>query len=335
MRPWASSTKRWRFIKKMLNLQKNSIANIPIRFPIKTHSPFLMKTSVILIAALGKPDKALEFYQKYNQLEQELHQDYPNQVEFKNGLAVSYSKLGRYTYSPGQARQSPGVLSKLSILVDFRNSIRNFPIRSPLKTGSPFLILNLGHTHTALGKLDKALVFYQKYNQLELELYQEYPNQVEFKNGLAISCQFLGNTHTALGQLDKALEFYQKEKELYQNFLIRWNLKTHSPFPIKTWNTHTALGQLDKALEFYEKFNQLEQELYQEYPNQVEFKNNLAVSFVKLGEFYTEYQPDSAKARTCFKEAKVLWEALVEQAPGVLEYQRNLDWVNEYLKKLL
>jgi tetratricopeptide (TPR) repeat protein len=116
---------------------------------------------------------------------------------------------------------------------------------------------------------------------------------VEFKNGLAISCQFLGITHAALGKPDKALEFYQKYNQL-----------------------------------------ELTKELYQEYPNQVSFKNGLAVSFAQLGVFYTEYQPDIAKARTCFKEAKVLWEELVEQAPGVLEYQRNLDLVNEYLKKL-
>jgi hypothetical protein len=34
----------------------------------------------------------------------------------------------------------------------------------------------LGKTHIALGKLDKALEYYQKYNQLEQELHHQYPN---------------------------------------------------------------------------------------------------------------------------------------------------------------
>jgi tetratricopeptide (TPR) repeat protein len=289
IQPWASSTKPWSFIKTITNLKKNSI-------------------------------------------------EYPNTVEFKNGLAISYQFLGNTHTALGSSTKPWSFIKTITNLK--KNSIRNIPIRSPLKTISPFPIANFwvipiqlwasstkpwsfiktitnlnrnsirnipirwnlktdspfpmpisGNTHTALGKLDKALEFYQNYNQLELELYQEYPNTVEFKNNLAISYSKLGETQA-------------------------------------------VLGKLDKALEFYEKSNQLKKELHNDYPKQVEFKNNLAVSFTKLGVFYTEYQPDSAKARTCFKEAKVLWEALVEQAPGILEYQRYLDLVNEDLKKL-
>jgi tetratricopeptide (TPR) repeat protein len=102
----------------------------------------------------------------------------------------------------------------------------------------------------------------------------------------------------------------------------------------KLGQAYAALGKLEKALEFYENYNQLKKELHNDYPKQVEFKNGLAVSFAKLGVFYTEYRPDIAKARQYLEEAKALWEALVEKAPAVVEYQRYLDLVNEYLKKL-
>ncbi len=40
------------------------------------------------------------------------------------------------------------------------------------------------------------------------ELYEAYPQNVEFKNGLAISYSRLGDTHRALGNLDHALTFF-------------------------------------------------------------------------------------------------------------------------------
>jgi tetratricopeptide (TPR) repeat protein len=287
---------------------------------------------------LGKPDKALEYYQKYNQLEQELYQEYPNQVEFKNGLAISYEKLGQTHAALGQLDKALEFYQKYNQLEE--ELYQQYPNTVEFKNGLAISYAKLGETHAALGKPGKALEFYEKYNQLKKELHNDYPKQVEFKNGLAISCQFLGITHAALGKLDKALEFYQNynqlEQELYQEYPNQVEFKNNLAISYsKLGETQAALGQPDKALEFYEKYNQLEQELYQEYPNTVEFKNGLAVSFAQLGEFYTEYQPDSAKARQYLEEAKALWEELVEQAPRVLEYQRNLDLVNEYLKKLL
>jgi tetratricopeptide (TPR) repeat protein len=289
-------------------------------------------------AALGKLDKALAFYQKDVELTKELYREYPNQVSYKNALAVSYQNLGYTHRALGKPDKALEFYQKYNQLEQELH--QDYPNQVSFKNGLAVSYQFLGNTHTALGKLDKALEFYQIQSWLFQELYQEFPNQVSFKNGLAVSYQNLGYTHTALGKLDKALVFYQKynqlELELYQEYPNQVEFKNGLAISCQfLGNTHTALGQLDKALEFYQKDVELTKELYQEYPNQVSFKNGLAVSFVKLGEFYTEYQPDSAKARTCFKEAKVLWEALVEQAPGVLEYQRNLDWVNEYLKKLL
>jgi Flp pilus assembly protein TadD len=87
----------------------------------------------------GDLNSAMRSFDEMRAVAQELATTTPENPDFKNALAISYSKLGQ--------------------------------------------------THIALGKLDKALEFYQKdtTNLNTKELYQEYPNQVEFKNGLAIS----------------------------------------------------------------------------------------------------------------------------------------------------
>ncbi len=54
------------------------------------------------------------------------------------------------------------------------------------------------------------------------ELYEAYPNNVEFKNNLAISYEKLGQTHSSLGNLEEALQFFEKDlqltKELYEAY---------------------------------------------------------------------------------------------------------------------
>ena len=80
----------------------------------------------------------------------------------------------------------------------------------------------IGNYHKTTGNLSQALKFFNEDSRLTKELYQAYPDDVEFKNSLAISYSKLGNTHTALGNLDRALGFYEEchllEKELYQAY---------------------------------------------------------------------------------------------------------------------
>ena len=58
----------------------------------------------------------------------------------------------------------------------------------------------------------------------------------------------------------------------------------------KLGETHTALGNLDTALGFYEKDIALSKELYADFPTNVSYKNGLAVSYAKLGEFNRDNQ---------------------------------------------
>jgi tetratricopeptide (TPR) repeat protein len=285
-------------------------------------------------AQLGNLNKALEFYQKYNQLELELYQEYPNQVSHKNGLAISYSNLGQVYAQLGNLNKALEFYQKynqLELELD-----QEYPNQVSFKHGLAISYSKLGQTHAALGILDKALEFYQKDVELTKELYQEYPNQISFKNGLAISYEKLGEAHEALDNLDSALEFYQNynqlEQELHNEYPNTVAFKNGLAISYsKLGEVHAALGKLDKALEFYQKYRQLEEELYQEYPNHVSFKNELAISLVKLGVFYTENQLDTTKARSYFKEAKTLWEELVNYVPKMQEYHKNLELVKKYL----
>ena len=150
--------------------------------------------------------------------------------------------------------------------------------------------LGLGNTHNSLGNLGKALSFYQDFTILMKELYEAWPDNVSFKNGLAISYSKLGETHTKLGNLDKALIFFEEhsrlEKELYeankQNVSFKNGLAiSYCNFAVFYRNYQNDTNSADTLFRQAEK---LWSELVADFPQYVEFSRNLKHVREKLGE---------------------------------------------------
>jgi len=98
--------------------------------------------------------------------------------------------------------------------------------------------------------------------------------------------------------------------------------------------TYKTLDQPEKALSFFEKYHQLREELYGSYPDNVSFKNGLAISHVQLSVFSGVQRGDMAQARHWLEKAEALWAELVNDAPAYAEFQKNWAWVKEVLAAL-
>ena len=99
----------------------------------------------------------------------------------------------------------------------------------------------------------------------------------------------------------------------------------------KLGQTHSSLGNLDKALGFFEEYNRLEKELYTAYPNNVDFKNGLALSYQWLGHFLETKKNDKKKAKENYQNSKLLLEELTTSFPNYVQFQNNLKWVEDKL----
>jgi tetratricopeptide (TPR) repeat protein len=289
----------------------------------------------ITYSSLGSLEKALLFYEKYNKLEQELHNDFPNNSNFKNLLAISYQYLG-LTHS------NLGSLDKTLMFYETYNKLEQelcdtYPMNLDFKNNLASSYSKLGEAHNALNNFNEALEFYEKDIELAKELYAAYPTNMSFKNGLAISYSKLGEIYSNLGSLDKALEFYiaynKLKEELYATNPINVSFKNGLAISYQyLGTTHSRLGNLDKALEFYTAYNTLEQELYTANPTNVSFKNLLAISYGKLGDFYEN--TDKQKAKFYYLECKKHYVELVKISPDYVEFQKNLELVENRLAGL-
>jgi hypothetical protein len=87
-------------------------------------------------------------------------------------------------------------------------------------------------------------------------------------------------------------------------------------------------------LTFFEKDLTVSEELYAAYPQNVSFKNGLAISYFQLGRFYRDHQKDLVQAKVFFQQCYQLWDELTEAYPDYVEFSDNFNWVKKAIENL-
>lgn len=101
----------------------------------------------------------------------------------------------------------------------------------------------------------------------------------------------------------------------------------------KVGNYYQTTGNLDKALEFYQQYNQMEHELYEAYPENVGFKNDLAISYINLGSV-SEKNDNKEGALMYYNLSKDHFTELATKFPSYKMFKENLQWVENKLTEL-
>jgi tetratricopeptide (TPR) repeat protein len=189
--------------------------------PRKRQNLFFYQQLMHFYNSSGDLRASMNWGQEMNSLAKDLLKDDPDNRNLKNGLAISYVKLGETQASLGQLTKA---LEFFDLDIELSKELhRDFPDNVGFKNGLAISYEKLGETQASLGQLTKALEFFDIQTNLFEELHRDFPDNVEFKNGLAASYEKLGSTHASLGQLTKALEFFEERSRL--------GLELHRDFP--------------------------------------------------------------------------------------------------------
>lgn len=94
-----------------------------------------------------------------------------------------------------------------------------------------------------------------------------------------------------------------------------------------------SMGNLEASMKAFKRYEAIQIYLLEKDPQNVSFKNGLAISYAKLGDFYKVDKKE--KAREYFTKGKILWSELVEDFPSYAQFKQYLDWVNKRLEELL
>ncbi len=112
----------------------------------------------------GDLNKAMQAYQKMVDIQEGLLSLDPDNADFKNGLAISYSKLGDTHTALGNLPQALTYFEQFNQL--FEELHEAYPTNVAFKNGLAISYSKLGETHTALGNLPQALTYFEQYIQL-------------------------------------------------------------------------------------------------------------------------------------------------------------------------
>ncbi len=281
----------------------------------------------------GKTNEALRCYQESNSLMLALHEEYPQQVNYKNGLGISISKLGDVYRSEGRMASSLGCYQKCNSLMQALHE--EYPQLVRYKNGLGVSFSKLGDVYRSEGNMADALGCYQKCNSLMQALHKEYPQQVSYKNGLGISFSRLGDVYQSEGKMADALGCYQKYNSLMQALHEKHPQQVSYKNGLavsfsKLGDVYRSEGKMADALRCYQEDNSLMQALHEEYPQQVIYKYGMGISFSNLGDAYqSEGKMSEAldKIQRYFEISKALHDEHPSRMDFLYSLGRSLQWL--------
>jgi len=262
----------------------------------------------------------------YNYQYKALYDQDKRNVSFKNGLAISYSKLGEINTAQGNLEEALNYYNACIRLEKELYEQDKSNVR--FKNSLAISYSKLGEVNAEQGNLEYALRYYNEDLKLTKELYLQDKSNMRFKNCLAISYSKLGGINESQGNLEEALKHYKAynrlEKELYEKDKSNTSFKNGLAISYsKLGDINEPQGNLEKALKHYKESNGLCKELYEQDKSNVNFKYGLAISYSKLGNINAS-QGNLEEALKHYKECNKLEKELYEQDKSNVRFKNGL-----------
>jgi tetratricopeptide (TPR) repeat protein len=223
---------------------------------------------------LGELDRALEYYEKALELDEEL--------ERKGGIAAELGNIGATYLAKGE----------LDKALDYTKKALKLFEELGRKDGIAILLRNIGYVKLDKGEHEKALEYYEKALKLAEELGR--------KEEIAADLGSIGTVYRIKGEHEKALEYFEKALE------VDVELGRKEGIANALGNigiVYRIKGEHEKALEYFEKALEVDVELGRKEGIATALMNIGNVNFDKgeLGKALEYYE----KALKVFKEVGI------------------------------
>lgn len=224
-------------------------------------------------------NKATIYFTEFNNLMKQLYFHDNSNIEYKNGLAISYESLGRLQTSIGDSKMAITYYEEETRL--FKELSNSYPNNVNYKHGLAIAYSKLATAYGMVENLDKAMFFYVEYNRLENDLHSSFPLSIDFKDGLAISYQYLGIMNTLKGNIDSTLYCFSEYSRLKHELYV--SVPSNVYYKNGLASSYAQIGNfyIDKKKDkinariYFEKCKSIWAEMAIAFPDSSEYKNNL------------------------------------------------------------
>ncbi len=204
--------------------------------------------------------------------------------------------------------------------------------------------MNLGVADVKQGEIDRAWIEFSDAQNARKQLLKDKPN-VFVQRDLAMGFYNWGNLAFELERFDEA---QNKVETAAKQFKLLADNDPHQPrHAYRLAACYRSLADIQEdlanAFDFYEKARLILNTLPDDHtqltgqePTEeewIEYQAELAVILLNLGHLYREADDQEAAGQNLRRAEQILLE-LVDRAPSVVDYQRNLETVRKLLKSL-
>jgi tetratricopeptide (TPR) repeat protein len=221
-------------------------------------------------------DKALSNYQQALSIMQKLHQTFPYDKIYADGLSISLFKLGNIYQKINQLDTALDYYFKgLELSGSLYNSDKG---NISYKNGIAISNSKIGDIFFLLKEFDRAIVYYEIALSIFKELYKI--DRSKFQKALAINYLKLGDTYFTLGNRT-ALSHFKTGEKLFQELSEqdKSNLDKKNDLAFLYYKLGNSFydkqNDLQTAKTYFKQAQKLWEELVATSPNHAEFKKNL------------------------------------------------------------
>ncbi|MFT3701447.1 MAG: NB-ARC domain-containing protein [Agriterribacter sp.] len=276
--------------------------------------------------AIGKTEEALNCYKEYYEVSKSLAENNPENVEYKNGLGISYEKLGDIYREQGKTKEA------LDCYKAYHQICQSLSEENPqnITYRNNFAIANerLGSIYKTEGKTEEALNCYKEYHEISKFLSDSNPQNISYRNNFGIANERLGGFYRAEGRMEEALACYTTYHQ------IRKALSESNPQNVeyknglaisyeKLGDIYKEQGKMEEALTCYNEDFKITKWLSENNPDNIDYKNGLAIAYERLGDVYKE-GGKMEEALRCYNEDFKITKSLSESNPENVEYKNGL-----------
>jgi len=227
-------------------------------------------------------------------------------------------------------------LGYLEIMGDINTRILDYQKRFPAESRDyssqikQYVALNQqGVILTEQGKLDAALLAYQKALGIIKPLAARYKTNPGLQRALSASHNSIGGVYQAQGNLEKALISYQQSLQITQILVEqdKANSGWQHDFSVIHDNfgdVYQTQGNLEKALKAYQQSLQIKQMLAEQDKTNTGWQHDLSVSHIRIGRVY-HIQGQLEKALKAHQQSLQIMQVLAQQDKTNTGWQHDLS----------
>lgn len=290
----------------------------------------------------GDTKRAIEVCLRSLEIRQQLHDANPNNAYAARNLSVSLEKMGDFYFRFGQS---------YDVKRGLENYQRSLEIRQRLYETSPNdtqtardLSISLGRMgdiylqRRQSGDAERALEAYQRSLEIQRQLHDAYPKNVEAIRDLYISLNKLGDFYLKRsqdGDSELALNAYERFYEI-----VRHLYETHPNDSQAARDLFVSLNRLGncylrrgengdqiRTLEAYQHSLEIARHLHDTCPNDAQAGRDLSFALNKLGDFYIRRgeSGDKDRALDVFQRSLEIRQRLYEASPNDTQTARDMS----------